>query len=91
MMQSYSWNMGWTCPKCQKAYSPITPECYTCNNQHTTVTTGTTTEIKYANPHIDIWVTYTSPDTYGPNGICRTANIYKEKVLDGIKFRLVVD
>lgn len=44
MIQTMSWNMGWCCPRCNNAYSPITPECGRCNNQEfrTTVSTGTT-------------------------------------------------
>lgn len=25
---------GWVCPKCDRVYSPFTPECLHCNNQN---------------------------------------------------------
>ena len=33
-------NYGWQCPKCNRIYSPATPECYYCNKVNTTVTSG---------------------------------------------------
>ncbi len=55
MMQSYSWNMGWTCPRCNRSYAPNSSECYNCNNQKTTVTTDIP-EIKYARDSTEIWI-----------------------------------
>ncbi len=43
MMQTVSWNLGWTCPNCSRCYSPITPGCLVCNNQETTLTTSSQT------------------------------------------------
>ena len=31
---------GWQCPLCGRVYSPMTPMCFTCNNQKTVLSTG---------------------------------------------------
>ena len=41
---------GWTCPKCGKVYSPMTSECYKCNNPGTWgPTCGTTAALQPLN------------------------------------------
>lgn len=31
-LNTQSQNLGWTCPKCDKCYSPTTVECVKCNS-----------------------------------------------------------
>lgn len=33
---------GWQCPLCKKIYAPHIPECYSCNNRESTITTSNT-------------------------------------------------
>ena len=45
MIQTISENVGWSCPKCQYCYSPITTDCGNCNRPDSEKYVTTTNEV----------------------------------------------
>lgn len=52
--QTFDDNKGWICPKCDRAYSPSTPECYKCNDG-ISISGGNDFEISYDNDFYSQW------------------------------------